>query len=295
MLDTIMLHLPWLFVAWMTCVGGAIGSFLNVVVYRMPAGISLSHPPSRCPKCETPIRIYDNVPVLGWLLLNGKCRSCKQPIAARYPIVEATVSAMFGLLALTTVLKTQATTEVLFNFWRFLYFANATACLVALGLIDFDGKRYPRRLVLYAALTILFSPALHSDLRIWETPAFLRDMPFATHRAGSIAVLLLHAAWSALVAFLASRNVRFASNLIWTSALAGVLLGWLTPTLPVVLGSVACTKLFGEPKTSVANSSESADTPRSPLASPVIVIAAITYVFNLMQLYRGEIVYYWHF
>ena len=289
-----MLHLPWLFVVWMTCVGGAIGSFLNVVVYRMPAGISLSHPPSRCPKCETPIRIYDNIPVLGWLMLRGKCRSCKQPIAARYPIVEATVSAMFGLLALVTVLRTDTSTEVLINFWRFLYFANASACLVSLGLIDFDGKRYPPRLVLYAVLTILFSAAVHSDLRIWDAPAFIRDLPIATSRAGSIAVLLLHAAWSALAAFLVTRRLRFGTNSIWASALAGVLLGWLTPALPIVVGSVVFASRFGGARTNAANPPEPADTQRSLRASPVIVIAAMTYVFILLQLYRGEIVYHWH-
>ena len=127
--------------------------------------------------------------------------------------MEATVSAMFGLLALVTVLRTDASTEVLFNFWRFLYFANASVCLISLGLIDFDGKRYPPRLVLYGVLTILFSAAVHSELRIWDAPAILRDLPIATYRAGSIAVLLLHAAWSALAAFMVARRVQIGANL----------------------------------------------------------------------------------
>ncbi len=69
--------------------GAAWGSFANVVIYRWPRELSLSHPPSRCPHCETPIRFYDNVPVLGWLWLRGKCRACKAPISPRYPFVEA--------------------------------------------------------------------------------------------------------------------------------------------------------------------------------------------------------------
>jgi len=71
------------------------GSFLNVVIYRVPAGLSVVHPPSHCPGCNTPIKIYDNLPVLGWLLLGGKARCCGVKISPRYPLVEA----MGGLLA----------------------------------------------------------------------------------------------------------------------------------------------------------------------------------------------------
>jgi len=69
--------------------GLAFGSFLNVVIYRLPRGESLSHPPSRCPGCGKTIRIYDNIPVLGWLLLRGRARCCKIRISARYPLIEA--------------------------------------------------------------------------------------------------------------------------------------------------------------------------------------------------------------
>ena len=75
--------------------GLAFGSFLNVVIYRLPRGESLSHPPSRCPGCGKPIRVFDNIPVLGWLLLGGKARCCKVRIAVRYPLIEA----LGGLLA----------------------------------------------------------------------------------------------------------------------------------------------------------------------------------------------------
>src|SRR6266516_7532713 len=75
--------------------GLIIGSFLNVVAYRLPRGESLSHPPSRCPSCEAPIRPYDNVPVLSWLLLRGRCRHCKARISARYLVVELLTGALF--------------------------------------------------------------------------------------------------------------------------------------------------------------------------------------------------------
>ena len=69
--------------------GLLIGSFLNVVAYRLPRGESLSVPASHCPGCDTPIKPYDNVPVLSWLLLRGRCRACKQTIAWRYPLDRA--------------------------------------------------------------------------------------------------------------------------------------------------------------------------------------------------------------
>jgi len=76
--------------------GLIIGSFLNVVAHRLPRGESLASPPSRCPGCGTPIRPYDNIPVLSWLLLRGRCRACGEPISARYPLVEAATGALFA-------------------------------------------------------------------------------------------------------------------------------------------------------------------------------------------------------
>jgi leader peptidase (prepilin peptidase)/N-methyltransferase len=67
--------------------GACIGSFLNVVIYRLPLGQSIVSPPSRCPKCGYRLRWFDNVPILGWLLLRGRCRQCKNEISIQYPIV----------------------------------------------------------------------------------------------------------------------------------------------------------------------------------------------------------------
>ena len=87
----------WLILGFLIVLGACVGSFLNVVVYRMPLGLSLVHPPSRCPKCEKRLAWHDNVPVLGWIMLGGKCRNCKLPISPRYPIIEAITGLMFGL------------------------------------------------------------------------------------------------------------------------------------------------------------------------------------------------------
>ncbi|MBW8826742.1 MAG: prepilin peptidase [Acidobacteria bacterium] len=89
-------------------VGLAVGSFLNVVLYRVPRRESVVRPRSRCPGCQTPLADRDNVPVVSWLLLRGRCRTCAMPISARYPLVEAATAAAFGIMAaiwLTPVLQ----------------------------------------------------------------------------------------------------------------------------------------------------------------------------------------------
>lgn len=115
--------------------GASIGSFLNVVIYRLPAGISLLHPPSRCPKCQHRLRPYDNVPVLGWLWLRGRCRYCRAAIALRYPLVEAAT----GLLFLATFLSFTSP-PLIIGMWVFL------SWLLALALIDLDTMTLPNAL-----------------------------------------------------------------------------------------------------------------------------------------------------
>ncbi len=81
--------------------GGVLGSFLNVVIWRLPRGESVVRPPSHCPGCGTPIRPWDNIPVVSWFLLRGRCRHCRAPIAARYPAVEALTALCLALVPLT--------------------------------------------------------------------------------------------------------------------------------------------------------------------------------------------------
>ncbi len=81
--------------------GACIGSFLNVVIYRIPAGLSLVSPPSRCPACQTPIRAFDNVPILSWILLRGRCRNCRTSIPIRYALVELGTAILFAVIGWT--------------------------------------------------------------------------------------------------------------------------------------------------------------------------------------------------
>jgi leader peptidase (prepilin peptidase)/N-methyltransferase len=86
--STILENLPILYAVTLLLLGLMVGSFLNVVIYRAPLNLSLLRPPSTCPKCQTKIETRDNIPVLSWLLLRGKCRVCHKPISLRYPLVE---------------------------------------------------------------------------------------------------------------------------------------------------------------------------------------------------------------
>ena len=116
-------------------IGSSVGSFLNVVVYRLPAGLSLLHPPSRCPQCLHRLGPTENVPIFGWLWLQGKCRHCHTNISPRYPLVEAATALLFLLVT-----------------WRFgltlqtLAYCFFVALLIALALIDRDTLTLPNRL-----------------------------------------------------------------------------------------------------------------------------------------------------
>jgi leader peptidase (prepilin peptidase)/N-methyltransferase len=120
--------------------GLVIGSFLNVVVHRVPRGESVVSPPSACPRCGTPIRSRHNVPVLGWLVLRGRCYDCRLPISPRYPVVEAATGLLFALAGFRF-----ADRPLLLA--AYLTFA---AVAVALALIDLDVHRLPNAIVLPA-------------------------------------------------------------------------------------------------------------------------------------------------
>ena len=94
---TLLTHLPW--VVFVFCLGACVGSFVNVVVHRLPRGMSLSVPPSRCERCGARLRFFrENLPILGWLLLRGRCRYCRQSFSAGYMFVELGMALLFVFL-----------------------------------------------------------------------------------------------------------------------------------------------------------------------------------------------------
>jgi leader peptidase (prepilin peptidase)/N-methyltransferase len=121
-----------LFAAWSALVGAAVGSFLNVLIARVPAGESIVRPGSRCPRCKTPIRWYDNLPVVSWLVLRARCRACGARISARYPLVEALGAAAAMIAFARHGLSGAAAAELAF-----------AAALLALAFIDLDTWLLP--------------------------------------------------------------------------------------------------------------------------------------------------------
>ncbi|HEU5449122.1 MAG TPA: prepilin peptidase [Acidimicrobiia bacterium] len=128
-------------VVFSAVLGLAIGSFLNVVIWRVPRKESVVRPPSHCPQCETPISPSDNVPVLSWLFLSGKCRHCKNPIPVRYPLVEAGC----GVLFLAVAARFGAS-------WELPAYLVLTAALLAISIIDLEHFIVPDRIT--APLTV---------------------------------------------------------------------------------------------------------------------------------------------
>lgn len=167
---------------WVTAVlvaggfGLLIGSFLNVVVYRVPAGMSIARPASACPSCSTPIRRRDNVPVVSWLALGGKCRDCRASISARYPIVELATGLFFVLVAarlwpLADVpTESSAVVSRLLSLIAFLWLAGVS---VALAVIDLEHHRLPDAIVLpsYAVGGALLAA---SSILVGDWPALVR-------------------------------------------------------------------------------------------------------------------------
>jgi leader peptidase (prepilin peptidase)/N-methyltransferase len=200
------------FAALLALVGLLIGSFLNVVIARVPAGESVVHPRSRCPKCSAEISARDNVPLLSWLLLRGRCRHCAEPISIRYPIVEATHAALWLVML-----------------WRFgwswelpayLYFASVG---LALAAIDLDTKRLPNALTLpsYVVLGLfLLLPAV-------------ADADWSGYLRAWLAALALFAFYF-LLAVIYPAGMGFGD--VKLAGVLGLVLGWVSWSVLVVGG-----------------------------------------------------------
>ena len=123
---------PMLVNGYILIVGLCIGSFLNVCIHRLPKGTSIVRPPSACPTCGALIRWYDNIPILSWVILHGRCRGCKAPISVRYPLVEL----ITGLFALITVLRFGLE-------WQTLIYFIFILALIVITFIDLDHRIIP--------------------------------------------------------------------------------------------------------------------------------------------------------
>ncbi|MEX0866930.1 MAG: prepilin peptidase [Pirellulales bacterium] len=224
----------WIIVAWIAMLGGCLGSFLNVVIYRWPAGRSVVSPASACPKCEHAIRWYHNIPVLGWLLLGGRCHDCGARISIRYPLVEAYMALMFLSLAIIYLvagrsLAEQESIDWLIRAARFGLFALLACVLTCSALMQYDHARVPPALLMWPLLLAVAIPVLLPALR--EPPLTGLAMPQS------------QSVWLAVVAAIAITGVRFdrqtARTTLGETALIGALLGLWGLTIVAAAATVA--------------------------------------------------------
>ncbi len=182
--------------------GLAVGSFLNVVIWRVPRGESVRHPPSACPACGHVVRARDNVPVLSWLLLRGRCRDCGAAISARYPAVEAGTALLFVLVAVHVPP------------WAVPAYAYLAATGIALALIDLDTHRLPNAIVLpsYPVLAVLLT------LASWGTGDW---SALARALIGGVAL------WVAYFALLIAYPAGMGFGDVKLAGLLGAALAWL--------------------------------------------------------------------
>ena len=195
---------PIPFVAVVALLGLAIGSFLNVVIYRVPRGESLVAPGSHCPSCDTPIKGRHNVPVVSWLALRGRCAGCRCRISVRYPLVEAGTAALFVGVTLRFGLSPQLP--------AYLYLS---ALAVVLAMIDVDVRRLPDSIVVpsYVVSGLLLIPAGAANGGWW------------TGERAAVGMLSLLAIFFCLAIALPT-EITFSD--VKLAGLLGMYLGWMS-------------------------------------------------------------------
>lgn len=244
-------------------IGLCVGSFMNVCIYRIPGGRSIVSPASSCPACKTPIRFYDNIPLLSYLLLRGKCRSCGMKISLRYPLVEL----LGGATALASYLKFGWSPEAI------VYFVFA-ATLEVVTFIDIDHRIIPDRITL-PGIPVFFAAAVWLPGIGWLN-AFLGIL------IGGGSLLLIAYIYSALTG-----KEGMGGGDIKLLGMIGALLGW-----PGVLFTIFVSSAVGT-AAGVVMMLRSGKTMKMALPfGPFLAIGAITYVYfgpELILLYLRQL------
>lgn len=196
--------------------GAVFGSFLNVVIYRVPAGLSVVSPPSACPNCAARIRPYDNIPVVSWLVLQAKCRACRAPISARYPLIELATALSFAAIVawrLPALLIPDASSTAIAELVVVIALLFFAAISIALAAIDLDTHRLPNAIVLpaYPVLAALLTVAAVSSAQ-YETLA----------RAAAGAGILF--AFYFVLALISPRGMGMGD--VKLAGVIGLMLGW---------------------------------------------------------------------
>jgi leader peptidase (prepilin peptidase)/N-methyltransferase len=192
--------------------GAVIGSFLNVVIYRLPLGQSLVSPPSRCPKCGYRLKWYDNVPIFGWLLLGGRCRECRNPISIQYPIVELITALLFVAVVWVTPPGPLLASRLLL-----------LCILIALFGIDLEHQILPNTITLGGIAAGLLLSTI--------APPGFRDAAIGTVLGGGV---LYAIAWGY---YLWRREEGLGMGDVKMLAMIGAFLGWKAVLVTLVLAS----------------------------------------------------------
>lgn len=192
--------------------GAIFGSFLNVVIYRLPLGQSLNSPPSHCRKCGYSLRWFDNVPILSWALLGGKCRKCRIPISIQYPLVEAVTGVLFLLVVWLTPAGPLVATRLLL-----------VCILIALFGIDLQHQILPNSITLPGIVVGVLLSVI--------APPGLRDALFGVLLGGGI---LYAIAWAY---YLWRREEGLGMGDVKMLAMIGAFLGWKAVLVTLVFAS----------------------------------------------------------
>lgn len=231
---------------WVFALGSCIGSFLNVVIYRLPRGMNLNHPKSHCPQCSHLILARDNLPIIGWLILRGRCRNCQAPISSRYPIIETTVGVIFLGLLFGELLRGNANlphrvaaltfgNPIATILWElhwdsiiiYLVHCILFTSMLAIAMIAKDGLLTPRSLI----RNTLIMTALLAVFCAYIYPIHLFD-PFTTH---------IPSAWGFQLDYNAANEARYQHHPL-NLARPVMILGSLNWLAGVVMGLI-CSQL----------------------------------------------------
>ncbi len=235
---------------WLGFIGACIGSFLNVVAYRTPRGMSVVWKPSHCPRCGHDIRPRDNLPVLGWLLLRGRCRDCGAPISPRYAIVEAAMGVAFFTLAYVELFSgganipngpfTDATGawHVVWNpNWTvlrfYIYHCTLLSLLMAMALIDQDKQRIPWRIVIIGIAIVAYCS--WSWRHLYRERTRIIRLPEIKAQADALLGVIWGASpWIAAMGALYLRGKRTAIAPLRSLAMASAVVGGFLGLRPIV-------------------------------------------------------------
>jgi leader peptidase (prepilin peptidase) / N-methyltransferase len=247
--------------AFSFALGATIGSFLNVCIYRLPAGESIVYPASRCPQCLTAIRWYQNIPIISYLLLQGRCANCRSAISARYPLVEALTGVLFALVLLRFGL--QGATPV---YWLFV------AALVVITFIDLDHQIIPDAISL-PGIPVGF-------LAVFAVPWISWSDSLLGILVGGGSLFLVAAGYELL-----TKKEGMGGGDIKLLAMIGAFLGWQA-VLPVIFLSSLIGSLVGVPLMLI----KKADGRLAIPFGPFLAFGALLYLFwgrMLLQWYLG--------